>query len=176
MEGRVSLSGFQVGGAIGDKWVSLLRERGPMGAPTSNEHDDGFGGRVSNFAGGVIAWSFGTGAHTESYPIFTKWLDLERHHVDLGHPTSDVIPLRNGGQFVDFQGGAIYCSPATGAHEVHGAILGRYRDLGGPGSPLGLPTSDELPNGDGRLSWFQYGRIDWTFWGGAREHGVSVVS
>jgi len=32
---------------------------------------------------------------------------------------------------------------------VQGAILGTYRNLGGPGGVLGFPTSDETPTSDG---------------------------
>jgi len=39
---------------------------------------------------------------------------------------------------------------------VHGAILGTYRNLGGPGGVLSFPTSDETgtPDGVGRFNAF----------------------
>jgi uncharacterized protein with LGFP repeats len=58
-----------------------------------------------------------------------------------------------------FQGGRIYSSPRTGAREVHGAILRRYLQEGGPVSALGLPTSNEYGVRDGRRSDFQHGSI-----------------
>lgn len=59
-------------------------------------------------------------------------------------------------------GGVIDWSPGTAAHEVHGAIGGRYAALGGPGSFLGLPTSDEHTVPGGRQSDFAGGVIDWS--------------
>jgi len=54
-----------------------------------------------------------------------------------------------GGRGQDYTGGSIYYSSSTGAWAVHGAILGTYRNLGGPGGVLGFPTSDETPTPDG---------------------------
>jgi uncharacterized protein with LGFP repeats len=42
---------------------------------------------------------------------------------------------------------------------VHGAILRRYLQEGGPASALGLPTSNEYGVRDGRRSDFQHGSI-----------------
>jgi len=57
-----------------------------------------------------------------------------------------------------------FSSPATGTHQVIGAILGDYRAWGGPAGPLGYPLTDELPtpNGRGRFNHFQNGGIYWT--------------
>ena len=52
-------------------------------------------------------------------------------------------------------------TPATGAHEVHGGILGRYLQLGGAGSTLGAPTSDEYAVPGGRRSDLRGGSIVW---------------
>jgi uncharacterized protein with LGFP repeats len=67
------------------------------------------------------------------------------------------------GRFNHFQGGSIYWTPATGAHEVHGAIRDRWASLGWERSRLGYPTSDELVwAGTGRVSRFQGGSIYWS--------------
>src|SRR4051812_3039620 len=67
---------------------------------------------------------------------------------------------------------ALFTSKATGTHEVKGQILADYTGLGGPGGPLGYPTTDELgtPNGKGRYNLFQRGGIYWTPSTGA--HGI----
>ena len=44
-----------------------------------------------------------------------------------------------------FEGGSIYWSPASGAHEVHGPIAARYEQTGGPNGKLGVPTSNVVP-------------------------------
>jgi uncharacterized protein with LGFP repeats len=58
-----------------------------------------------------------------------------------------------------------YSSPATGSHQVCGAIRAKYQALGGPSSMLGYPTTDELPTPDlvGRFNHFANdGSIYWT--------------
>lgn len=70
----------------------------------------------------------------------------------------------------DYTQGRVYWSPDTGVHEVHGAILAKYRELGLHGG-YGVPTSDELfgADGRGRYSTFTGGRaIYWTPETGAR--------
>ena len=96
--------------------------------------------------------------------------------VGSGFPTSDELPV-TGGRESDFQGGRVYWSPATGAHEVHGAILARYLSFGGPTGWLGFPTSDELPcRPGGRESDFQGGRVYWLLVTGAHEvHGAILA-
>jgi hypothetical protein len=74
-----------------------------------------------------------------------------------------------------YQGGRIYYTPATGAHEVHGSILAKYLDLSGPDGVLGAPTTDQgvTPDGVGRFNHFaNNGSIYWTPATGAHEvHG-----
>jgi len=67
-----------------------------------------------------------------------------------------------GGRAQDFFGGRIISGP-KGPKIVVGAIGGAYSGAGGPGGPLGLPTSDELSTRDrkGRYNTFQRGRITW---------------
>jgi len=64
-----------------------------------------------------------------------------------------VLGAKDGGVYAagsgfgqNFAGGAIYFSPDTGARIMFGAILDRYRSLGGPADgDLGFPTIDEGP-------------------------------
>ena len=58
-----------------------------------------------------------------------------------------------------------YTSPATGSHQVCGAIRTKYLALGGPAGFLGYPVTDELPTPDGigRFNHFaNSGSIYWT--------------
>ncbi len=80
----------------------------------------------------------------------------------LGAPTSDEFktPNKNGaGQH--FEGGSIYWSPATGAHEIHGSIKDKWASLGWENSFLGFPVTDETttPDGFGRFNFFEGGAI-----------------
>lgn len=54
-------------------------------------------------------------------------------------------------------------------HWVRGAILDKYNAMGGSGSALGCPTTEELttPNGRGKYTHFQGGSIYWTATTGA---------
>ena len=58
---------------------------------------------------------------------------------------------------------SIYWSAATGAHILTAEIRDAWLATGGPTGPLGYPTGDEAPAGDGgRAAQFQSGRIEWT--------------
>ena len=56
----------------------------------------------------------------------------------------------------------VYSSPATGSHDVVGAILDRYRASGGPAGVHGYPTTGEQNAVGGRRSLFQNGAIYWS--------------
>jgi GH25 family lysozyme M1 (1,4-beta-N-acetylmuramidase) len=133
-----------------------------LGAPVSVENPAGGGGRWQQYAHGLAFWSVATGVHALWGPISSKYLALGGSNSFLRRPVSDIenttIP---GGQQARFQGGWIYWHQATGAHEVHGWILHTYLGLGGSGSALGLPTSDEYSIPGGRQSDFQHGRLRW---------------
>jgi len=78
----------------------------------------------------------------------------------MGLPTNDETATT--GRFNTFTAGVIYWSPATGAHEVHGAILASWLVQGSAKGRLGLPVSDEYTVTGGRRSDFQHGLITWT--------------
>jgi hypothetical protein len=109
-----------------------------------------------------------TGAHEVHGAIRDHYNALGGPRSFLGLPTCDVVDLLGNGQVVHFQGGSIYWSPSTGAHEVHGAIRDEWASLGWQNSFLGYPTSDEMDDGaGGRVSYFQGGKILWTLQDGA---------
>ena len=67
----------------------------------------------------------------------------------LGTPVGGAVDIEDGAR-QDYTGGAIFYSEGSGAHVMYGAILDRFRALGGPeGSGLGFPTNDESDAGDG---------------------------
>lgn len=111
------------------------------------------GSTVQWFAGGRIYYSWATSAHEVHGLILNKYLSLGSVNSFVGYPLSDEVAV-TGGRASQFQGANIYYSGATGAHEVHGAILSTYLRLGGTGSRLGLPTSDEHRVTGGRRSNF----------------------
>lgn len=117
-------------------------------------------GRYSHFQRGSIFWSPASGAHEVHGPIRAKWASLSYERGFLRYPVSDEIGL-TGGRGSQFQGGNIYWSSTTGAHELHGPLLTRYVSLGGSGSRLGLPVTDVYSVSTGSRSDFQHGSILW---------------
>ena len=156
----------EVHGAIRGKWSSLGWERSFLGYPLTDESTtpDGIG-RYNHFQGGSVYWTPGTGAHEVHGAIRGKWSSLGWERSFLGYPLTDETTTPDGvGRYNHFQGGSVYWTPGTGAHEVHGAIRGRWSSLGWERSFLGYPTSDELAteDGTGRYSEFQHGSIYWS--------------
>ena len=154
----------EVHGAIIERYTAVAGPNGILGLPTTDLSlaPDGVG-VYSHFQGGSIYWSPTTGAHEVHGAIRDKWAAMGWERSYLGYPTSDEMAAA-GGRVSHFQGGDIYWSAATGAHEVHGAIRDRYAQMGGPASTLGFPTTDELPTADGvgRYNFFQNGAIYWS--------------
>lgn len=96
--------------------------------------------------------------------IRAKWLALGGASSFLGQPLAEELSTPDGsGQYSVFQGGHIYWTATTGAHEVHGAIRDKWAAMGWELSPYGYPTSDEQDHPDGgRVSYFERGSIRWT--------------
>ena len=156
----------EVHGLIRGKWSSMGWERSFLRYPLTDESrtPDGVG-RFNHFQGGSIYWTPQTAAHEVHGDIRGKWSSLGWERSFLGYPLTDESGTPDGvGRYNHFQGGSIYWTPGTGAHEVHGAIRGLWSNMGWERSFLGYPTSDELSteDGTGRYSEFQHGSIYWS--------------
>ncbi|HNV33618.1 MAG TPA: hypothetical protein PKK81_11820, partial [Nitrospira sp.] len=156
----------EVHGAIRGRWASLGWERSFLGYPLTDETTtpDRIG-RYNHFQGGSVYWTPATGAHEVHGAIRGKWASLGWERSFLGYPLTDETTTPDGvGRYNHFQGGSVYWTPATGAHEVHGAIRALWASMGWERSFLGYPTSDELSTEDstGRYSEFQHGSIYWS--------------
>lgn len=131
--------------------------------------------RAQQFEHGVIVWSAGSGALELSTDLAAAWLLRGGSDGLLGVPRAAEATVA-GGSWAPFSSGALFSSPATGAHEVHGAILDKYQELGGAAGWLGFPVTDEVdvkgvPNA--RTSVFEHGQILWSPATGAHEvHGA----
>lgn len=81
--------------------------------------------------------------------VTAAWTAAGGDDSPLGAKDGDLYAAGSGfGQ--NFAGGAIFFTPDTGARIMYGAILEKYRALGGPADgDLGFPTIDEGP---GRIS------------------------
>ncbi|WP_236834267.1 hypothetical protein [Blastococcus sp. KM273129] len=134
-------------------------------------------GRYRHFVGGSVYWSPATGAHEVHGPIRDKWSALGWERSLLGYPVTDGVTTPDGvGRYNHFQGGSVYWTPTTGAHEVHGSIRVRWAEQGWERGPLGYPLTDELttPDGVGRYTHFQGGSVYWTPATGARQIGGPI--
>jgi len=131
------------------------------------------GGTAAYFERGMIVVRENRQAYVLSGPIYEHYRRLGNvadpgARPVVGLPISDEEAVANGGRCTHFDSGDIYWSAATDAREIHGAIRDRWLALGGAGSVLGLPTSDEcgVQNGNsevGRFNRFANGGfIYWT--------------
>jgi len=157
--------------AIDDKYFALGGPGGFLGQPVdegagSNEMNTSDNrGRVRDFQGGSIYWKSDTGAHEVHGDIRVKWAQLGGERGFLGFPLTDELGTPDGrGRFNHFEGGSIYWTLESRAHEVHGAIKDKWASMGFERSKLRYPVSDEKskPGSNERFSQFQGGTIFWT--------------
>ncbi len=168
---KLAAAGLASADPIGQHYHDLGGPGSYLGTPTAPETAVA-GGRMQTFHGGTIYFSPATGAHAVHGLILARYQALGGPSSLAGLPTSDEQTV-TGGRASTFTGAAIYWSPATGAHEVHGLIRDHYQALGGPSSLAGLPTSDETAVAGGRASTFTGATIYWSSGTGAHEvHGA----
>ena len=162
-------------GAILSAYKRTGAEGGRLGYPTTGEVCGlAKGGCLQLFWNGGIYWSPSTGAHPVDGLIRGEWSHHWSQDGRLGYPTTDDrCGLRGGGCFQEFQGGAIYSSPATGAQTVLGAIRTAWAKQRWETGPLGYPTWGERCGlrGGGCFQDFQGGTMYWSPASGA--HAVS---
>jgi uncharacterized protein with LGFP repeats len=154
--------------AIDDKYAQLGGPGGFLGSPVdagagSGEMDTATGrGRVRDFEGGSIYFSQATGAHEIHGDIRVKY-GQRGGERSLGLPVTDELGCPDGrGRFNHFEGGSIYWTPQTGAHDVRGPIRDKWSELGFERSRLGYPTSDQRKHGEVRSNEFEGGAIVFT--------------
>ena len=102
-------------------------------------------------------------------PIHDKWRSLLQDGARLGAVFIGERPHADG-RVTTFGRGRIYWSKSTGAHALTGAILERFRRLGGTASRLGFPDSDVRAAGrpGSERARFEGGSIYWSPRTGAR--------
>jgi stage II sporulation protein D len=97
--------------------------------------------------------------------VDAKWRATGGASGVLGAPLGPELQTPDGvGSYAQYRSGSVYWSPATGAHEVHGAIRGDWAATGWEAGPLGYPTTDErpTPDGRGRFNHFASGSVYWS--------------
>jgi SpoIID/LytB domain protein len=170
---NVQAGAHEVHGGIMDKYLSIGASNHAIRFPITDEVAV-TGGAENTFQHGAIYWSPGPGAKLILGAIFDRFTDLGGVTY-MGMPTEDERAV-GGAQRSRFVNGAIYWTPATGAHSIVGGINARYEALGGPASFLGAPTADEAAVGAGAVSSLKNGRIYWTSATGAIETYGAILA
>jgi uncharacterized protein with LGFP repeats len=147
------------------KYATFGGSGGWLGAPTFDEAlaPDSVG-HFRHYRYGSIYWTSQTGAWEVHGRIRDKWSSLGWERSFLGYPLTDETPSTDGiGRYNHFQGGSVFWSPSTDAHEVHGLIRDYYASQGWERSSFGYPITDEsaLPSGY-RYNQFQHCNIYWS--------------
>lgn len=99
--------------------------------------------------------------------IFMRWESMGGPNGPLGAPRSPEAFGEGGARYANFEHGAIYWSPTTGAEPVTGAIYNAWGSLGFERGALGLPTSGEIQMPLYIVQNFQHGTLNFD-----REHGT----
>lgn len=153
---------WDVSGSFRDLWAGSGWENGFLHYPVSGEVATR-GGVFQNYQGGTLYWSAASAAHSVSGAFLQLYGSLGYENGFLGFPTSQEVPVRDGGVFQLFQGGVAYWSPSTGAHTVSGSFRDLYAAYGYENGCLGYPRSQELPSRDGGVyQQFQGGVAYWS--------------
>ncbi len=111
--------------------------------------------------GDAFRWAYGLRSNwfsIEPTPIMTRWTRIGGTRSQLGAVRSGEFAVASGAAQL-FQRGRIFYSPKTGAKELYGPILTRYRKAGGPSSTLGFPRTPVRRWGANSLARFQNGSI-----------------
>ncbi len=155
-----------VHGGIRDDYLATGGLGAFLGVAVSEESGTGDNvGRYSRFRNGAIYWTPNSGPHEVHGGIQAKWVALGAQAGFLRYPVTDEQGSSDGtGRFNSFENGAVYWTPATGAHEVHGAVRALWAAVGAERGYLGYPLSDEqgAQDGLGRFNTFQNGAVYWS--------------
>ncbi len=169
-------------GALRDQWIkTVLRYYNgcqpgwSCWAPRYQTYGDGLSSVLAE-TGGPGYWRAGTscpgGRGVTIGAIDAKYRALGGCGSILGVPiTSEITTPDRVGRYNVFERGSIYWTPQLGAHEVHGQIRDKWKDLGWEPGVLGYPITDEIqtPDRRGRYNVFEKGSIYWTEQTGAHE-------
>ncbi len=149
-----------VKGAILARYRADGERTGSLGWPTSSEVAVP-GGAYATFERGQVWWTPAGGAQVVKGDVLAEWRRLGANTSPVGFPVGEERAVR-GGVVQSFQRGVLAWSPATGAHEVRGAILDRLTAAGGVRGSLGFPTTGEVALRGGAFTAFQGGAVYWS--------------
>ena len=144
-----------VRGALWQSWLRYSQERGGLGFPKGAEHKDRRGTVVQEFVNGTIYVRDG-----RAVPTVSDIAEIHRRAAGasgpLGYPKGAQRAV--GDRLVqEFEGGEVWWSGGTGAASVQPPFLTAYRERGGAGGALGLPTAEASRLQGGTMQPFQGG-------------------
>lgn len=165
------MNAFAIWGAIYQHWLAIDGVLKPfLGVPRMDQRrtPDNDGEFAHFFGGGSIYKGDVVGAASIHGAIRTRWAATGWERGPLGYPITDETPndegpFRQTGAHNLFAKGAIFWSPAHGAHVLSKPVFELYQEHGGPLGNLGHPMN---VNASGSLVRFQGGRILTTANGG----------
>jgi stage II sporulation protein D len=111
---------------------------------------DGSKGKA-HLTGDDFRWAYGLKSNwftIEPTPIIERWRELGGDDSVLGAPKSGEYSLATGSA-QDFKHGRIFWNSKTGARDMQGPILKKYKEYGGPDSHLGWPATGMMQAADG---------------------------
>jgi hypothetical protein len=151
---------------FGSGW-RWMEDRGSI---TQNHYDHV---HISFFPnGGVEGMTCPGGRGTVLGKIEEKYRSIGGCGSILGAPVSEELGTPDTrGRYTVFEKGSIYWTAELGAHEVHGVIRDKWKELGWEPGVLGYPITDEIttPDEQGRYNVFERGSVYWTAELGAHE-------
>jgi len=92
--------------------------------------------------------------------IFMRWESMGGPNSVIGAPRSPEASGDGGSRYANFEHGAIYWSPTSGAQPITGEIYNAWGSLGFERGALGLPTSAEISEPLWIVQNFQHGTLN----------------
>jgi hypothetical protein len=134
-------------------------------------------GRAQRYVRGRMSYTSSRGARYTTGAITQRYERLGNEAGVLGFPVSDPLSL-GAGWASRFEHGRVSWHPTLAAYETLGAIAVLYEKVGAERGTLGYPTATprSAPDGTGRYSSFQRGRISWHPSTGAHWLGSALTA
>lgn len=135
------------------------------------------GGRAQRYVNGRLSYKPSLGPRYTYGALAARYNALGNEAGILGFPTRDPIAISNA-RASTFEKGRMSWHPALGAFEVVGPLAVTYNAAGNELGVLKFPTDvpKRTPDGEGRFSTFQRGRISWHPSTGAFWMGVEIAA
>lgn len=157
-------------GAMFNRFIELNYESGYLGLPTSGEVG-AKDGTYQTFQGGRLYWRPGyKTAMDMPNKLIGTYTTAGTENGYLGLPNrSAVCGIKNGGCWMNFDGGKIYWHQDIGGFDIrYGDMQTKYAELGYENGHLGYPISREIITGntcEGKIDVkqiFQGGTLYWS--------------